>query len=326
MIITDFTPDQKDRRDNKLSNRHFCTAYFICDVHSRHAIETHMKNLTIILPARNEAEGLRRLLPELVTILPDAEIIVVNAGSTDDTAEICRQYGTKLVTHPYGMGNGAAVKSGARVAQGEILVFMDADGQHQPQDISLLLEKLSNGYDMVVGARNRRSQAGMHRAAANGLYNRLASWMVGQKVADLTSGFRAVRANKFRKFLYMLPNGFSYPTTITMSFFRAGYAVGYVPIHAPKRIGNSHMRIMRDGVRFLLIIFKIGSLYSPLKLFFPISVFFFLLGCGNYLHTYLTLHRFTNMSALLFITAVIIFLIGLVSEQITMLAYRDSEH
>lgn len=282
--------------------------------------------VSIILPARNEAASLRTLLPEILDRMPDAEIIVVNDGSTDDTAEICRQHGTKLVTHPYGMGNGAAVKSGARVAQGETLVFMDADGQHQPQDIHHLLEKLAQGYDMVVGARSRRSQAGMHRAVANGFYNRLASWMVGQRVADLTSGFRAVRADKFRKFLYMLPNGFSYPTTITMSFFRAGYAVGYVPIHAPKRIGNSHMRIVRDGVRFLLIIFKIGSLYSPLKLFFPISVLFFLMGCGNYLYTFLSIHRFTNMSALLFITAMIVFLIGLVSEQITMLAYRDSEH
>lgn len=286
-----------------------------------------MMKISVILPAKNEAASLRTLLPEVQVRMPDAEIIVVNDGSTDDTADVCRQHDVKLVTHLYSMGNGAAIKSGARVAQGEILVFMDADGQHQPRDIPLLLEKLAQGYDMVVGARSRRSQAGMHRAFANGFYNRLASWMVGQRVADLTSGFRAVGAGKFRSFLYMLPNGFSYPTTITMSFFRAGHAVGYVPIHASRRIGSSsHMRILRDGVRFLLIIFKIGSLYSPLKLFFPISVFFFLLGCSNYLYTFIKLHRFTNMSALLFITAVIIFLIGLVSEQITMLAYKDSEH
>lgn len=284
-----------------------------------------MTKISIVLPAKNEAVSLRSLLPEIRELMLDAELIVVNDGSTDESVETCRQYGVKFITHPYGMGNGAAVKSGARAACGEILVFMDADGQHQPQDIPLLLEKLSQGYDMAVGARSTRSQAGMHRAVANGFYNRLASWMVGQKLDDLTSGFRAVRADKFRKFLYMLPNGFSYPTTITMCFFRAGYAVGYVPIHAQKRIGNSHMRIVRDGVRFLLIIFKIGSLYSPLKLFFPISMSFFLLGCGNYLYTFLTIHRFTNMSALLFITSIIVFLIGLVSEQITMLAYRDSE-
>lgn len=286
-----------------------------------------MTKVSIILPAKNEADSLRSLLPKIQESMPDVELIVVNDGSTDDTAAICRQYGTKLIAHPYGMGNGAAVKSGARAAQGEILVFMDADGQHQPRDIPLLLEKLNHGYDMIVGARSRRSQAGAHRAVANGFYNRLASWMVGQKVDDLTSGFRAVRAEKFRKFLYMLPNGFSYPTTITMSFFRAGYAVGYVPIHAPKRIGNSsHMRIVRDGVRFLLIIFKIGTLYSPLKLFFPISMLFFLLGCGNYIYTFLAVHRFTNMSALFLITAMVVFLIGLVSEQITMLAYKDSDH
>ena len=281
--------------------------------------------ISIILPARNEAASLRSLLPEIVAQLPEAELIVVNDGSTDDTEEICRRYGASIITHPYGMGNGAAVKFGAREAQGDILVFMDADGQHQPQDIPRLLEKLALGYDMVVGARDKDSQAGLHRACANGFYNLLASWMVGQKVADLTSGFRAVRANKFRKFLYMLPNGFSYPTTITMCFFRAGYPVGYVPIHAPKRIGNSHLRIVRDGVRFLLIIFKIGSLYSPLKLFFPITLFFFLMGLAHYFYTFLTIHRFTNMSALLFITAVLIFLIGLVSEQITMLAYKGSE-
>lgn len=287
----------------------------------------NVNSLSIILPARNEAAGLRHLLPALVAILPDAEIIVVNDGSDDETLAVCAAFSVQVVSHPYPKGNGAAVKSGARAANGDVLVFMDADGQHKVEDIPALLEKLASGYDMVVGARSRSSQAGMHRAAANGFYNRLATWMVGQKVADLTSGFRAVRTDKFRKFLYMLPNGFSYPTTITMSFFRAGYAVGYMPIHAPKRVGNSsHMRIVRDGVRFLLIIFKIGTLYSPLKLFFPISVFYFLLGSGNYLYTFLTIHRFTNMSALLLIAAMVIFLIGLVSEQITMLAYKDSEH
>lgn len=281
--------------------------------------------LSIIIPAKFEIGGLRRLLPDVKSVAPGAEIIVVNDGNDHETSNLCAELSCRCINHPVCLGNGAAVKSGARAATGEILVFMDADGQHQPKDIPLLLDKLAQGYDMVVGARARGSQAGLHRATANGVYNRLASWMVGRKIEDLTSGFRAVRANKFRKFLYLLPNGFSYPTTITMSFFRAGYIVGYVPIHAPKRIGKSHLRILRDGVRFLLIMFRIATLYSPLKLFFPVSLAFFLGGIGYSAYTLSALHRFTNMSALLFITAIVVFLIGLVSEQITMLNYRDSD-
>jgi glycosyltransferase involved in cell wall biosynthesis len=283
------------------------------------------KTLSIILPARNEAAALAKLLPELKKMYFNAEIIVVDDGSDDQTADFCHGHGITVISHRYSMGNGAAVKSGARVATGEVLVFMDADGQHQPKDLPLLLEEFSKGYDMVVGARGKGSQANMHRGIANRFYNMLASWMVGQPVADLTSGMRVVKADRFRKFLYLLPNGFSYPTTITMSFFRAGLAVGYVPIHTPKRIGTSHVRIIRDGVRFFLIIFKIGTLYSPLKLFLPISLSFFLTALGYYLYTFFTIHRFTNMSALLFVTSVLIFLIGLVSEQISMLNYKDSE-
>lgn len=286
--------------------------------------EKGIKKLSVIIPAKNEAAGLATLLPALCQSLPDAEIIVVDDGSSDNSRDICLANGVVVVSHPYCMGNGAAVKSGARAAHGDILVFMDADGQHQSQDIPRLLDRLDEGFDMVVGARTKGSQAGAHRAVANGFYNKLASWMVGQSVADLTSGFRAVRAEKFREFLYLLPNGFSYPTTITMSFFRAGYAVAYIPIHAPKRLGKSHVRLARDGVRFLLIIFKIGTLYSPLKLFLPISLLFFFTGLGYYLYTFLTIHRFTNMSALMFITSVLIFLIGLVSEQITSLIYQTS--
>lgn len=288
-------------------------------------IRVKQELLSVILPARNEAEGLRRLLPELVATLPNAEIIVVNDGSDDDTLAMCTEFPIQVVSHPYPKGNGAAIKSGARAAKGGVLIFMDADGQHQPEDIPRLLAKMEEGYDMAVGARTRGSQASAHRAAANGFYNRLASWMTEQKIEDLTSGFRAVNAHKFRKFLYLLPNGFSYPTTITMSFFRAGFAVAYIPIHAPKRIGKSHIRLVRDGFRFMLIIFKIGTLYSPLKLFLPISLSFFTTGLGYYLFTFLTIHRFTNMSALLFITSVLVFLIGLVSEQITALNFKDSE-
>lgn len=278
--------------------------------------------LSVILPAKNEAFGLRRVLPALKSAAPAAEIIVVDDGSTDETAAIAEALGANVLTSPYSMGNGAAIKRGARAATGDVLVFMDADGQHDPADISRLLAKLNEGFDMVVGARSRSGQATVGRGLANSLYNRIASWMTGQRVADLTSGFRAVRANRFREFLHLLPNGFSYPTTSTMAFFRSAYPVAYVPIDVSARVGvSSHIRPLRDGVRFLLIIFKIATLYSPLKLFFPVSLGFFGLGSGYYTYTFLTEGRFTNMSALLLSASVIVFLIGLVSEQITGLTY-----
>ena len=282
--------------------------------------------LSIILPAKNEADGLQKVLPAVRLLHPDAELIVVDDGSTDDSVVVAKSCGARVISHPRSLGNGAAIKSGARAALGDVIVFMDADGQHKPEDISRLLAELDAGCDMVVGARSMASQAGAHRALANTFYNWLATWMVGQTVRDLTSGFRAVKATLFRKYLYLLPNGFSYPTTITMSFFRAGYVVGYVPIEAPTRIGKSHIRLIRDGARFFLIIFKIGTLFAPLKLFLPISLAFFATACSYYLYTYLSVGRFTNMSALLFITSILIFLMGLISEQISALNYKDSDN
>ena len=284
--------------------------------------------LSIVLPAKNESAAIGSTVAGIRQQYPDTaevEVLVVNDGSTDDTAAVAAAAGARVVHHPYSKGNGAAIKTGARAAQGEVLVFMDADGQHDPADIPRLLDKLNQGHDMVVGARQKGSQASVGRGLANGLYNRLASWMTGHKVEDLTSGFRAVRADKFREFLYLLPNGFSYPTTSTMAFFRAGYSVAYIPIHAAKRIGKSHIRLLRDGTRFLLIIFKIGTLFSPLKIFAPVALLMFLLGTGWYGWTFFTLHRFTNMSALLYTGSVMTFMMGLISEQITALMYKDAK-
>lgn len=281
--------------------------------------------ISIVLPAKNESGAIGKTIVQIQQLQLVHEIIVVNDGSTDSTQAVAEHAGATVVTHPYSKGNGAAIKTGARSATGDIIVFMDADGQHDPQYIPHLLEKIEQGYDLVVGARQKGSQASVGRGIANTLYNNLATYMTEQKVEDLTSGFRAVRADKFREFLYLLPNGFSYPTTSTMAFFRAGYSVTYVPIHAAKRIGKSHIQPIKDGVRFFLIIFKIATLFSPLKMFLPIAVLLFMMATGWYGYTLWDAGRFTNMSALLYTGSIMIFLMGLISEQITALMYKDSD-
>lgn len=281
--------------------------------------------VSVVLPARNESTPIGNVVMQIRAQLPEVEVIVVDDGSTDATGEAATKSGARVIRQPYSQGNGAAIKTGARAASGDVIVFMDADGQHDPADIPALLARLDEGYDMVVGARQAGSQASLGRGLANRFYNRLASYMTGHKVEDLTSGFRAVRAEKFREFLYLLPNGFSYPTTSTMAFFRAGYSVAYEPIHAARRIGKSHIRPLHDGLRFLLIIFKIGTLYSPLKLFAPAAALMFLLGSLWYLHTFIHFGRFTNMSALLYTGSVVVFMMGLISEQITALMYKERQ-
>lgn len=285
--------------------------------------------ISVILPARNEAQALHGLLPALrqaVSSLADGvELIVVDDGSDDATARLAQEAGAVVVRHPYAMGNGAAIKSGARRATGEILVFMDADGQHDPADIPRLLHEIEQGYDMAIGARSRRGQASFWRHLGNWVYNRLASLITARPILDLTSGFRACRAERFREFLALLPNGFSYPTTITMAFLRSGYPVTFIPIEVAERVGRSHLRPWRDGIRFLLIIFRIGALFSPLKVFAPIAFCFAILGLGYYGFTFMEAQRFTNMSALLLSTSVLVFLMGLLSEQVTMLLYSRLE-
>ena len=284
-----------------------------------------MKNISVIIPAYNEEKTIGSLVSEIKALYPDMEVIVVNDGSSDNTKSKAEGAGATVYSHPYNIGNGASVKTGVRAANGDILVLMDGDGQHSPEDIARLLLYFPE-YDMVVGERNMKGQASFQRAFGNRIFNLLASYVAKFKIKDLTSGYRAVKADVARQFLYLLPNTYSYPTTSTLSVLRSGRPIKYVPIEtATRKSGKSHISIMKDGVRFLMIIIKICTLYSPLRIFLPVSMILTTTGLFYYIYTFITSHRFTNMSALLFSTSVIVFMMGLVSEQICQMRFDRSE-
>jgi len=275
--------------------------------------------ISVVIPVFNEAPSLAKLLGEVQALnLPRAEIIVVDDGSSDGSAEVASRGGASVIRHPYNIGNGAAVKSGIRAARGRLIVLMDGDGQHKPEDIPQLLAEASN-YHMVVGARAKGSKLRLHRNAANVAYNLLASYVTKFKVQDLTSGFRVLTRRDGLRFIDLLPNTFSYPTTLTLAFLRSGLTVKYVPIQTLYRAGQSKISLLTDGIRFFLIISKIATLFSPFRVFLPVSILFFFAGLSNYAYTYYTEYRFTNMSALMFTAAVIVFMLGLISEQIALL-------
>jgi glycosyltransferase involved in cell wall biosynthesis len=275
--------------------------------------------ISIIIPVFNEAEKLLELVNSIHALeLKSSEIIVIDDGSTDGSADVAITGGANVIRHPYNIGNGAAIKTGIRAARGRLLVLMDGDGQHKPQDIRRLLTE-SRDYHMVVGARSKGSRLRFHRYVANVVYNILASYVTRFKVKDLTSGFRILSRSDALRFIDLLPNTFSYPTTLTLAFLRSGLTVKYVPIQTLYRAGQSKISLMTDGIRFLLIITKIATLFSPFRVFLPVSLFFFLSGLTNYAYTYLTQYRFTNMSVFLLTTAVIVFMLGLISEQIALL-------
>ena len=273
-------------------------------------------NVSIVIPAYNEEAIIGQTVARIHSLYPDFETIVVDDGSTDNTAHKAREAGAKVLQHPYNIGNGAAVKTGIRKASGDLIVLMDGDGQHDPADIARLLEE-SDHYDLVVGARSAGSQTSLGRRIANWFYNCLASYVAKFPIKDLTSGFRVFHKDTVLKYLYLFPNTFSYPTTSTLTYLRSGYTVKYIPIRQHKRVGKSKIKLMEDGARFILIILRIATLFSPMRIFLPVSTFFLLTGLGYYMYTYWTYHRFTNMSALFLSVGIMVFLMGLISEQIT---------
>jgi glycosyltransferase involved in cell wall biosynthesis len=279
-------------------------------------------DISIIIPSYNEAENIGNVVKRIIEHYPGAEIIVINDGSTDSTANEAKKAGASVYNHPYNIGNGAAIKTGIRHASGRILVFMDGDGQHDPEDIKEFLKYIQD-YDMVVGARRSNQHASWGRAIGNWFYNRLASYVAKFPIRDLTSGFRAIKADIAVSFLYFLPNTYSYPTTLTLGVLRSGLSLKYIPIRAQQRkSGKSSINLLSDGIRFFLIITKICTLYSPFRVFLPVSFITFIVGVFYYLYTFITAGRFTNMGVLLFTTSVIIFMLGMISEQISQLRFE----
>jgi glycosyltransferase involved in cell wall biosynthesis len=281
-----------------------------------------MYDVSIIIPAFNEENSIGNIVKKIHEIHPDYEILVIDDGSADTTADTAKNAGARVHTHPHNIGNGAAVKTGIRIAQGQYLVFMDGDGQHDPEDIKKMLVFLSK-FDMVVGERTLKGQSSWFRALGNTLYNNLASYVAKFEIKDLTSGFRAIKAEIAREFLYLLPNTYSYPTTLTLGVLRTGRTVKYMPISVqPRRKGKSNIHITTDGINFFMVIIKICTLYSPLRVFLPVSFFVFVLGLSYYFYTFFVWGRFTNMSMLLFTTSVLIFMLGLISEQICQMRFE----
>jgi glycosyltransferase involved in cell wall biosynthesis len=269
---------------------------------------------SVVIPAYNEEEGIGAIVRGVLSKGPFREVIVVDDGSTDRTLSCAEAAGARVIRHPYNKGNGAAVKTGLREARGETVLLLDADGQHDPSEMAQVLGPIG-AYDMVIGSRSASDQSPV-RALGNLVFQALASWLTGRRIPDLTSGFRAAKRQPMLEILHLLPNGFSYPTTSCLAFLKSGLSVGFVPVKARKRVGKSKIRLVRDGVRFLLIILKIVTLYQPLKVFVPISALSFLLGAAYGLLNVVRFHKIPTGAAILIQLAVLVFLVGLVSEQI----------
>lgn len=281
-------------------------------------------SVSIVIPAYNEAEAIADVIVALRAAAAWHEIIVVDDGSTDATADRAEAAGATVVRHPYNKGNGASVKTGIRAATGEFVLVMDGDGQHRPDDAQRIVSRLGQ-YDLVIGARTSETQATHARRYGNSLLNWLAAYLTGREIPDLTSGFRAARREHLREFLHLLPNGFSTPTTTTLAFIKAGYNVTFEPVEARQRVGSSKIKLARDGTKFLMIILRIVTIYSPLRVFLPISLAAFVVGAAYAVWTIATQRHVTNSSVLLITLAVVVFLVGLVSEQISALRFESRQ-
>jgi glycosyltransferase involved in cell wall biosynthesis len=278
-------------------------------------------SVTIVVPAFNEGESIGAVVAELKAAAGWHEVLVIDDGSTDGTGKAAQDAGARVVRHPYNKGNGASVKTAIREARSEFIAIVDGDGQHRPEDTARLIAPLGE-YDLVVGARDPRTQATAGRRAGNAVLNWLASYLTERHIPDLTSGFRAARREYLLEFIHLLPNGFSTPTTTTLAFLKAGYNVTFEPIAARARVGTSKIRLASDGAKFLLILLKVITIFSPLRIFAPVSALSFALGAAYGAWNFVYHARIPNGAVLLLMFSIMILLVGLVSEQIATLRFE----
>ncbi len=272
--------------------------------------------LTIIIPVYNEEQSIKEVISSVKIACPHDEIIVVDDGSTDGTPGLLKTMGIRCIRHPYNKGYGAALKTGVRNASHNVVVFMDGDKQHQPNDVHRLAEFVDQ-YDMVVGARAKGSQVSAFRSSGKKILGLLANYLSGMKIPDLNSGFRAIKKDILMKYMHILPNTFSFTTTITLALIKDGYNVKYVPIKTEKRIGKSKLRPFRNGFEFILLIMRTTVLFDPLKVFLPISLISAGLGTLDALY-YVIFHTSISKSSLLLIfSGLLIFCFGLLADQVS---------
>ena len=289
-------------------------------------------SVTVVFPAYNEGKVIGRVLERVRAYLPDAELMVVDDCSADDTPAQAAAAGARVERHPVNRGNGAAVKTGIRRASGDVILLMDADGQMEPRYIPLILGTMAEGFDMVVGARSRATQGDtLARRLGNQALDSLGSYLVEAPLRDLTSGYRAMRRTVIEEFIHLLPNRYSYPTTSTLALTKAGYSVGFVEIAGQHRqAGRSGQKLLRNGIRFGLIILRMISLFAPLRVYFPMAIVLFLLGLAAFLlGLFIGPEPFRlkvpGSSVVLFTGSMIVFMFGLLAEQIAALRFQRKE-
>jgi glycosyltransferase involved in cell wall biosynthesis len=279
------------------------------------------ESVTIVVPAFNEGESIATIVTALRAAAPWHEVLVIDDGSTDGTGESSARAGARVLRHPYNKGNGAAVKTAIRAATTEWIAIVDGDGQHPAEDVMRLVSRLGD-FDLVIGAREPRTQATSLRRIGNALLNWVASYLTERPIPDLTSGFRAARRDHLLEFIHMLPNGFSTPTTTTLAFIKAGYNVAFEPIGARQRVGKSKIRLASDGAKFLLILLKVITIFSPLRIFAPISALTFLVGAVYGVWNFIYHARIPNGAVILLMFSISVLLVGLISEQIATLRFE----